>query len=211
LGFAELAANTYDGKRYWSSNSYEAGTNVTTWVQIVAEKIIFEGKRATGVQVSHSTGSKTPDRVTVFARKEILVTSGVQGSAKLLLLRYVITPRVGFMKLTHVQAALDLTTSFKGIVSLKFVTYLLERTIQIIPSSRLFGNFETVDYVWVIYRSSHPNVIGLPAFPVTGWLGIDIRISSTGLERTSWINLLSTGFWLKESLILKALPCKTHP
>jgi choline dehydrogenase-like flavoprotein len=93
LGFAELAANTYDGKRYWSSNSYKVGANVTTWVQSIAEKIIFKDKRATAVQVSHSTDSKTPERVTVSARKEILVTSGVQGSAKLLLLRYVVTHR----------------------------------------------------------------------------------------------------------------------
>lgn len=96
MGFAELAANTYDGKRYWSSNSYEVGANITTWVEAVAEKIIFAGKRATAVQISHSSGNKMPDRVTVFAQKEILVTSGVQGSAKLLLLRYVVTHPVQY-------------------------------------------------------------------------------------------------------------------
>jgi hypothetical protein len=44
LGFAELAANTYNGKRYWPANSYKVGANVTTWVQVIAQKIIFEGK-----------------------------------------------------------------------------------------------------------------------------------------------------------------------
>lgn len=91
LGYAEVQMNTYDGKRYWSTNSYKFGNNVTTWIETTAEKLIFEGKKATAVQVSRNKADKTPERVTVTARKEILLTSGVQGSAKLLLLRYVTT------------------------------------------------------------------------------------------------------------------------
>jgi choline dehydrogenase-like flavoprotein len=87
LGFAELAANNYEGKRYWSSNCYKFGNNVTTWVHTLAAKILFDGKRATSVQLIRKAGAGMSARVTVTARKEIILSSGVQGSAKLLLLR----------------------------------------------------------------------------------------------------------------------------
>jgi choline dehydrogenase-like flavoprotein len=88
LGYAEIQTNTYDGKRYWSSNNYKFEKNVTTWTATIAEKLIIEEKRATAVQASRNQPDGTPERVAVVARKEILVASGVQGSAKLLLLRY---------------------------------------------------------------------------------------------------------------------------
>ena len=88
LGYCEASANTYDGKRQWAANNYQLQSNVTIWTDTLAEKIVFEGKRAVGVQISRAESGKTPEVMTVMARKEILVCSGVQGSAKLLLLRY---------------------------------------------------------------------------------------------------------------------------
>ena len=83
LGYCGGMQNTYDGKRYYAANCYKLGSNVTTWTKTLAEKLIFEGKRVTGVETTWQSGEK----VKVFARKEVLVCSGVQGSAKLLLLR----------------------------------------------------------------------------------------------------------------------------
>ena len=93
LGFAEVAASTYEAKRYWSSNNYKMGGNVTTWVDTVAERIGFDGKRAISVQLVRNSEDGRLEHATVTARKEILVTSGVQGSAKLFLLRYVLNIR----------------------------------------------------------------------------------------------------------------------
>jgi hypothetical protein len=115
-----------------------------------------------------------------------------------------------FLKPTYALVASGPTTSSKGTVSLNSVTCLWERTTQTTHSSRHFRNFEIVACVLAIYHSLHPNVIRQQASAVTGWLGTNTTMSSTGGERISWINLLSTGFWLKESLVLKALPYKAH-
>lgn len=87
LGYCECTQNTYDGKRHYAANCYKLGPNVTTWTTTVAQKLIFEGKKATGVEVTQSGTNIAVDNLKVFARKEVLVCSGVQGSAKLLLLR----------------------------------------------------------------------------------------------------------------------------
>jgi choline dehydrogenase-like flavoprotein len=75
----------------------------------IAEKLIIEEKRATAVQVSKNQSDGTPERVTAVARKEILVTSGVQGSAKLLLLRYAASDiqELLSLKLTCMVVVLD--------------------------------------------------------------------------------------------------------
>jgi choline dehydrogenase-like flavoprotein len=85
LGYSEAVQSTYDGKRQWAANSYKIQSNVTIWTDTVAEKIIFDNDRAVGIQCSPNTALGSANKVT--ARKEILVCSGVQGSAKLLLLR----------------------------------------------------------------------------------------------------------------------------
>jgi hypothetical protein len=71
---------------------------VTTWTKTVAERLIFGGKKVTGVEVMREAGEK----VKVFAGKEVLVCSGVQGSAKLLLLRYPITSSYSGILLSNV-------------------------------------------------------------------------------------------------------------
>ncbi|KUJ17157.1 alcohol oxidase [Mollisia scopiformis] len=81
LGYCEGAHNTYDGKRYYASNCYKLGENVTTYNKVLAEHLIFEGNKVVGVQLSRDS-----ERLIVKAKKEVLVCSGVQGSAKLLLL-----------------------------------------------------------------------------------------------------------------------------
>ncbi|KAG0649433.1 Dehydrogenase patE [Hyphodiscus hymeniophilus] len=85
LGYTDVQMSTYKGKRYWSS-SYTFGDKVTTWTKSSAEKVLFEGKKATSVQILRRLADGSSERVIVTARNEILVTSGVQGSAKLLLL-----------------------------------------------------------------------------------------------------------------------------
>jgi choline dehydrogenase-like flavoprotein len=87
LGYCECTQNTYDGKRHYAANCYRLGTNVTTWTRTVAEKLIWEGKKVIGVVVIQTGTNGDGDKIEVFARKEVLVCSGVQGSAKLLLLR----------------------------------------------------------------------------------------------------------------------------
>lgn len=81
--------NTHDGKRTWASK-YKFEKNATTWTETIAEKLIFEGKRVVSVQGFRTSAGRSQERVSVTVRKEILLTSGVQGSAKLLLLRQVL-------------------------------------------------------------------------------------------------------------------------
>lgn len=93
LGYCEVTQNTYDGKRSYAANSYQLGSNVTTWTGTLAEKLIFEPTglgevEIQGVEISRTTSSGLNESMIVCARKEVLVCSGVQGSAKLLLLRY---------------------------------------------------------------------------------------------------------------------------
>lgn len=69
IGYCEGTHNTYDGKRHYAANCYKLGSNVVTWTKTVAEKLIFEGKRVTGVEVSRIGG----DKVKAFAKREVLV------------------------------------------------------------------------------------------------------------------------------------------
>lgn len=84
-GYCECTQNTYDGKRYYAANSYGLGENVTVWTRCVAEKLVFEGMRVVGVEALRMPCG---ERARVIASREVIVCSGVQGSAKLLLLRY---------------------------------------------------------------------------------------------------------------------------
>jgi len=89
LGYCEMTQNTYDGKRQYAVNCYKLGPNVTTWTKTLAEKLIFYGSKVIGVEVTRMVKSVTAESVKVIARKEVLICSGVQGSSKLLLLRYI--------------------------------------------------------------------------------------------------------------------------
>ncbi|CZR66971.1 related to choline dehydrogenase and related flavoproteins [Phialocephala subalpina] len=86
IGYCEGAHNTYDGKRNYAANCYKLGENVTTYHHALAESLVFEGKKVIGVQFCRKDHLGEFERFVVNARKEVLVCSGVQGSAKLLLL-----------------------------------------------------------------------------------------------------------------------------
>lgn len=90
IGYCEGAQNTYDGKRYYAANCYKLGQNVTTWNYVLAEKLVPEDKKVVGVKLSRKKESGEMEKVVVKAREEVLVCSGVQGSPKLLLLRYIL-------------------------------------------------------------------------------------------------------------------------
>jgi choline dehydrogenase-like flavoprotein len=89
LGYCESTHNTYDGKRYYAANCYELGPNVTIWTRTIAEKLIYEENKVTGVKVYRLGVDESGEKLKLkaFARKEVLICGGVQGSAKLLLLR----------------------------------------------------------------------------------------------------------------------------
>jgi hypothetical protein len=93
---------------------------VTTWTKTVAERLLFEGKKVTGVEVTREVGEK----VEVFTKREVLVCSGVQGSAKLLLLRYSITSLRSEILLSNTltifSAGLGHERSFKSTVYFKY-------------------------------------------------------------------------------------------
>ncbi|KAE8452657.1 hypothetical protein EG329_013916 [Mollisiaceae sp. DMI_Dod_QoI] len=86
LGYSEGTFSTYDGKRQYAANSYKLGPNVTTFNHALAEKLVFEGNKVLGVQLSQKAVNGGLERFIVKANQEVLVCSGVQGSAKLLLL-----------------------------------------------------------------------------------------------------------------------------
>jgi choline dehydrogenase-like flavoprotein len=90
LGFSEATAGSYDGIRQWAGGNYKFGPNVTLWTETHVSRILSQGSRATGIEyvrpVTATSGSVT-------AKKEVIVSSGAQGSPKLLLLRSVTHPR----------------------------------------------------------------------------------------------------------------------
>jgi choline dehydrogenase len=82
LGYSESSQSTYDGIRQWAS-AYPRGPNVTLWSNTFATKVLIKENRATGVEVLKQGDVK----VEVVAIQEVIVSSGAQGSPKLLLLR----------------------------------------------------------------------------------------------------------------------------
>jgi choline dehydrogenase len=84
IGYSELASNTFNGKRQWAATAYVPGPNVTLWASTHTSKIIFHGDQAVGVELLENTHGATR----IMANKEVIVCSGAQGSAQLLLLRY---------------------------------------------------------------------------------------------------------------------------
>lgn len=85
LGYNEATTSSYDGMRQWSAGNYPFGPNVTIWTGTHVTKVVVQGTRATGVEFLRSGNVKGE----VSARKEVIVSSGAQGSPKLLLLRQV--------------------------------------------------------------------------------------------------------------------------
>jgi hypothetical protein len=62
---------------------------VTIWYDTLVDKVIFQGNKAVGAQVSRYLSCGKLEKVNVTTRIEILVCVEVQGSAKLLLLSHV--------------------------------------------------------------------------------------------------------------------------
>lgn len=112
LGFSEATAGSYDGIRQWAGGNYKFGPNVTLWTETHVSKIVSQGSRATGIEylrpVTGTSGS-------VSAKKEVIVSSGAQGSPKLLLLRSVACPRYMYeMLLTNYTVELGPQQSYKS-------------------------------------------------------------------------------------------------
>ncbi|OOF96690.1 GMC oxidoreductase [Aspergillus carbonarius ITEM 5010] len=81
LGYAEAFNSTYEGLRSFA-NSYPLGNNVRLWTESVVERLIMNRKSAEGVIVIRNGN----ERVHVKAEKEVILSSGAQGSPKILLL-----------------------------------------------------------------------------------------------------------------------------
>ncbi|KAH8698370.1 hypothetical protein BGW36DRAFT_396168 [Talaromyces proteolyticus] len=86
LGFTEVTSNNYDGIRQWAGGNYSFGSNVTLWTETHVSKIVMKGSRARGVEYLRPSGGTSG---IVSAKREVIVSSGAQGSPKLLLLRLV--------------------------------------------------------------------------------------------------------------------------
>lgn len=87
IGYSEGAQNTYNGFRQYSAKCYLFGDNVTAWNHAITEKLLVARKNVTGVRVLRNSGDRETVDCGLMAKKEVIVSSGVQGSAKLLLLR----------------------------------------------------------------------------------------------------------------------------
>lgn len=85
LGYNEATTSSHSGMRQWSAGNYPFRPNVTFWTETHVTKVVVEGKRTTGVEFFRPGNVKGA----VSARKEVIVSSGAQGSPKLLLLRQV--------------------------------------------------------------------------------------------------------------------------
>jgi choline dehydrogenase-like flavoprotein len=86
LGYFEIANNILDGKRQWSSACYKLGSNVTVQCSTQVSRLIIIDQKVQGVEVLTGIGG---DKTIICVKDEVILCSGVQGSAKILLLRYV--------------------------------------------------------------------------------------------------------------------------
>ena len=84
-GFARLQMTIAKGRRCSSASAYLRPvlkrSNLHVLTDALATRILFDGKRATGVAVTHRGGQQT-----VTARKEVLIASGVINAPQILML-----------------------------------------------------------------------------------------------------------------------------
>jgi hypothetical protein len=116
---------------------------VTIWHDTLVEKDVFQDKKAVGVRISRYLSCSTLEKVNVTTRIEILVCGGVQGSAKLILLRHVSISPIFLYLLTIITVVLALQKSLRNITFTKYPSPQLERTTQTTRSSILSVNYET--------------------------------------------------------------------
>ena len=84
-GVSRMQQNAADGLRYSASRGYIHNLDVPTLQlqsEVLVRKVVIEGGRATGVEVTDKDGS----RRTVRAGKEVILSAGFVGSAQLLML-----------------------------------------------------------------------------------------------------------------------------
>lgn len=84
-GVSRMQQNAADGLRYSASRGYLHNLDVPSLQlqsEVLVRKIVIEGGRATGVEVTDKDGS----RRTVRAGKEVILSAGFVGSAQLLML-----------------------------------------------------------------------------------------------------------------------------
>jgi choline dehydrogenase len=84
-GVSRMQQNAADGLRYSASRGYIHNLDVPTLQlqsEVLVRKVVIEGGRATGVEVTDKDGSQR----TVRAGKEVILSAGFVGSAQLLML-----------------------------------------------------------------------------------------------------------------------------
>jgi choline dehydrogenase len=84
-GISRMQQNAADGLRYSASRGYVHNLDVPTLElqsEVMVTKVVIEGGRATGVEVTDKDGSAR----TVRAGKEVILSAGFVGSAQLLML-----------------------------------------------------------------------------------------------------------------------------
>jgi choline dehydrogenase-like flavoprotein len=82
MGYSEHSTSSYKGERQWAGSCYKMGSNVTVATNSQVLKVLFEEKRASGLEYVTESGEK----IQVSANEEVIVSSGSLGSPKLLLL-----------------------------------------------------------------------------------------------------------------------------
>lgn len=85
IGYSAFITNAVDGKRYFAGNSYTFGSNIATWTETVAARLMIKDGQANGVLCSDQ---KTKAEMMALAAKEVIVSAGAFMTPKLLLLRY---------------------------------------------------------------------------------------------------------------------------
>jgi choline dehydrogenase-like flavoprotein len=80
IGIGASASNVHEGMRCTSSSAHiqQAAPNLTIMVKSQATKILFEGTKAIGVEVN--------GKISMYASKEVILSSGALDTPKLLLL-----------------------------------------------------------------------------------------------------------------------------
>ncbi|WP_017556367.1 GMC family oxidoreductase [Nocardiopsis baichengensis] len=87
VGFLSIAYDPYTGRRSSASVAYlhpvmDVRENLTLMLETWAERIVFDGDRATGVEVVTSDG----ERVTVSADSEVILSAGAIDTPRLMML-----------------------------------------------------------------------------------------------------------------------------
>ncbi len=84
-GFGRMDMTVHGGLRWSAARAYldpaRKRANLTVWTHAFAEKILFDGRRATGVRVARKDGS-----IDVQARREVVLAGGSINSPQLLMI-----------------------------------------------------------------------------------------------------------------------------